>query len=158
MDIKENTDILGSITKLIIVPIFGCVFLGTLGLAAMELEGFWAVIENFIALICMTIIGSGIGAYGVYKWGTISMEIDRLNGENNKYEGEINLLKNNLSHLKENVSGIQSTVSDLKQDTKELNNSLNEFDDLIESLNNLSGENEVYICFVCFVCVVFCFV
>ena len=162
MDIKENTSILESITKLIIVPIYGCVFLGTLALATTELEGLWSVFENFLVIICITIVGSGIGVYGVYKWGTISMEIDRLNGENNQYEGEINLLKNDLSHLKKNVSEIQSTVSDLNQDTKELNESLKEFDGLIKSLKSLSGENEVLICFVfvlslwCFFCLLCC--
>ena len=143
--LKENTSILESITKLIIVPIYACVFLGTLILVLIEFEEIWAVIENFLVIIGLTFVGSGIGVYGVYKWGVISTEVERLNGENNKYEGELNLLKDDASHLKENVRKLQSTVNDLKQDTKELHESLKEFGSLIKSLNELSDENEVFV-------------
>ena len=53
-------------------------------------------------IIAGTIFGSVLGAYGVHKWGTLTMETECLKGENNKYEGEIELLQNNIDGLRIN--------------------------------------------------------
>ena len=149
-EMEAKTRELQTKTKKLILPVYGAVGIGALILTIIGMVEVWEDVENILIIIAGTIFGAVLGAYGVYKWGTISMEIERLKGENNKYEGEIGLLKNSVDGLRGNVQGLQNTVGDLKRDTQELNDALREFDDLRKSLQDLSSENEV--CKTCYCC------
>jgi len=129
------------LTKLV-VPFFLLIFLFAivaliLGLLDNTAEGFlkWG-------LSLGTLCGGLFGAWGVYKWGTIEEEIDRLKGENNKYEGEILLLKSTKEKLATEVTEMQSAVTQIKSSVDDLNNQLGAFDELRQELQKVAGANE----------------
>ena len=163
--------ILGTRTKKLIVPFFlmvalAALILAILGFACAEIWDDYVSMLIMLTLILLTICGALLGAYGIYKWGTVMMEIDRLSGENRKYEAEIGVLDTNVNHLKQNVSGIKENVDSMKAETNDLNAALHEFDDLRKDLKEVAGKNEVFffsytlfvlcaVLFACMFCVMF---
>jgi len=92
--------------------------------------------------LACSLIGGLFGAWGVYKWGTIQDEIDRLKGENQKYEGELGELKATKENLASQVTEVQTTVDQLNGSVGDLNQQLTAFDDLRVELEKMAGSSE----------------
>ncbi|ETO11085.1 hypothetical protein RFI_26292 [Reticulomyxa filosa] len=135
---------LASVIKLtkLVVPFFCLIVIFSLfaliiGLIVSSLQSS-LIVE---VLIC-GFAGGLFGAWGVFKWGTIQEEIDRLKGENQKYEGELIQLRATKDQLSGEVAQVQSSVDNLKGSVDELNEQLGAFDELRQGLEQIAGTNE----------------
>eukprot|EP00486_Rosalina_sp_Unknown_P012424 CAMPEP_0201585696 /NCGR_PEP_ID=MMETSP0190_2-20130828/124678_1 /ASSEMBLY_ACC=CAM_ASM_000263 /TAXON_ID=37353 /ORGANISM="Rosalina sp." /LENGTH=192 /DNA_ID=CAMNT_0048032155 /DNA_START=309 /DNA_END=887 /DNA_ORIENTATION=- len=82
------------------------------------------------------------GAYGVYKWGTIQMQIDRFKGENTKYESELVTLRASKDRVAKEVRGIQGSVQKLNKDVDDLQENMKSYDSLRKDLEEIAGDNK----------------
>jgi len=140
----QQDPILARIIKLskLIVPFFVilaiiCVVLTVLG-AISILTQISAVFE---ILLC-ALIGSSAGALGVYKFGTMEEQIERLSGENSKYEGELGKLRSTTSRLKTEVTSVQASVGGLEKSVDEYQEQLKGFEPLKDELKSVHGDNQ----------------
>jgi chaperonin cofactor prefoldin len=140
-DSSKVVKVLSKITKLV-VPVF--LLLLVFSIVALIIGMLDTAIENTLVWeVLGTSLGGGLfGAWGVYKWGTVQEEIDRLKGENGKYEGELSQLRVSKEQLTGEVSQVQSTVDELKGSVDGLNQQLGAFDDLRQELEKVAGSNQ----------------
>ncbi|ETO21510.1 hypothetical protein RFI_15694 [Reticulomyxa filosa] len=126
----------------IVVPFF--LILLTVGIVCIVLGLVDTALDSDIIgeLIICTIMGGSLGAWGVYKWGTVQEELVRMNEENSKYENEILHLQSTKEALSTQVSEMQSTVNQLKGSVDELNNQLRCFDELKQELEKIAEHNQ----------------
>eukprot|EP01084_Bolivina_argentea_P116028 206243_1 len=110
-------------------------------LSILQIDGYDGWI-TFALVFLSTIIFGIIAALGVYKWGTVSEQIELFKEQNGEYEREINSLKNNKKDLQKQVTHFGNTTSKLKRDVDQLQATLSQYDELKESLKELVTDNE----------------
>eukprot|EP00490_Sorites_sp_Unknown_P001825 CAMPEP_0114677148 /NCGR_PEP_ID=MMETSP0191-20121206/50150_1 /TAXON_ID=126664 /ORGANISM="Sorites sp." /LENGTH=288 /DNA_ID=CAMNT_0001949265 /DNA_START=43 /DNA_END=909 /DNA_ORIENTATION=+ len=112
-----------------------CLIMGALNVANLGI--IWGLI-----IIALSVVGSGLGSWGVFKFGTIEMEIDRFKQENNKYQTEIDEMKDTRLQLTGTVQSMQKTINQTEDEAKNLEESLNEFEELRKSLEDVAKDNQ----------------
>ena len=79
---------------------------------------------------------------GVWKWGTVQMQIDKFKGENAKYESQLLQLSSVKDRVANEVKGMQQSVDKLNKDVDSLQASLHEYDQLKQELEEICGDNQ----------------
>lgn len=116
------------------------------GVASVIMTILELVSFNKVALFAIMIFGTILlsfgGALGVYKWGTVEMQIDRFKGENAKFESSIQALHSTELRLVDAVKRIDQNVSGLSKSADDLKKNLKEYDKLREDLEEIAGDNQ----------------
>jgi len=111
-----------------------CLILFISGLVAQENQIFWGILISCFLL-------SVLGAWAVYKYGSVTEHIDRLKNENNIYESEIEDLSGTRQKLEGEVKKLHEEVALLQNDASELAKQSEEFADLRKELEDIAGDN-----------------
>eukprot|EP00490_Sorites_sp_Unknown_P005845 CAMPEP_0114659338 /NCGR_PEP_ID=MMETSP0191-20121206/17643_1 /TAXON_ID=126664 /ORGANISM="Sorites sp." /LENGTH=270 /DNA_ID=CAMNT_0001884251 /DNA_START=114 /DNA_END=926 /DNA_ORIENTATION=+ len=135
----EDIEKLSKFTKLV-APIY--ITVAVLSLVFMIVSAATKKVWGGILVWLMTLIMSYFGCWGVYKWGTVEMQIEKLKANNNEYQSEIDTLKSTKNELKVQVDDIQAETDKLQQDVDQLDEQLKEFDELRNSLQDIASDSQ----------------
>merc|ERR1712013_580806 len=97
---------------------------------------------TFLMVALATVVFSIIAALGVYKWGTVSEQIELFKEENHKYETEIDALRSTREGLSAQVSKLEETTNAMQRDVDTLKDTLGQYDELKNSLQEICGDNQ----------------
>jgi len=105
---------------------------------------FFSIFASFIffIILAVTYLGSILGAYMTYKYGTLQEALNLLKRMNDEYSHEIDVLRVSSQQLNKEVNVIQGTVENLQHNQEELQNHLKEFDELRDQLQSICKDNE----------------
>merc|ERR1719295_2084509 len=93
-----------------------------------------------MVIVGLTLFGSLLGTYGVYKFGTLEKYTDHFQRQNEDYGSELKRLKNVKRELKRSVHGIVKSVDKLKESTEEMNETLREFEGIWQNISGMCSD------------------
>ena len=71
-------------------------------------------------ILGLTDCGGILGAYGVFKYGTLQEYMNMFEEMNRRFEGELGALRDTKQALRRDVHGISQSVDALKESSDEL--------------------------------------
>lgn len=120
-------------------------FLAILNVAAVALVLFvygWLQFYVMIGTASSMLLTSVCGYYGIYRFGTIKDEMERLKENGIFYESEQCKLSETRKRLKTNIKELETEIKGMNAESARLRESESEFCELMKNLNKICGRNE----------------
>eukprot|EP01084_Bolivina_argentea_P072642 131895_1 len=129
-------------TRLLVIPTFMVIALVSIIMCLIGVIGLIPSIIALIIIIIFTLLGSFVGMFGLYRWGSVEDCSDYFKQKNMEYQDELGTLGGIKGSVREEAKNIYFSVGKLSGIAGDLEKNLNEFENLRKELEKVCDKNE----------------